>query len=585
MSETLRDLVVSLSLQTDNFTRNIKSVNKQIQEAESRFKLAAAGVEGFEHTTTGLATQLSTLERRLSLQRDAVTQYQRALEAANNKLSECYNRQNDYTQRLEVAKKAQQALKEQVGAAAQQVRTFSSTLGDSNSVTIAAKANLDALKAEYRASVQEVKKLSGQNAALKKTTQNAADAVSQANTNLNMARAGVKTTEAEIAKCNQSLRLARTNWDAAGKSIDESHAAITTFGKQIGLAESRFKLATAGIKDMDTSVQGLSAKLTLLREKLTLQNQSIAQYENALRGAKEQLQAAQQANDLEKIRQASDAVIDAEAALNRAKAAVRETTAEIEKTNKQLATAKSAWTEAGKSLESFGKKCDSVSRGMTTAGRTLSTALTAPILALGATAVKSSMSFESSFAGVRKTVDATESEFSSLAASSKQMSTQIAASTNEINEVMATGGQLGIANNYLTSFTRTMIDLGNSCEDLNANDAATSIAKFANVMGTHHGLFQNIGSTIVDLGNNFATTEKPIMEIAQRLAGAGKQVGLTEAQVLGFATALSSVGIEAQMGGSAFSKALIKMEVASATGGEALDEPFPKKRTRKTKNK
>ena len=37
MSETLRDLVVSLSLQTDNFTRNIKSVSKQIAEAESQF--------------------------------------------------------------------------------------------------------------------------------------------------------------------------------------------------------------------------------------------------------------------------------------------------------------------------------------------------------------------------------------------------------------------------------------------------------------------------------------------------------------------------------------------------------------------
>ena len=73
MAETLRDLVVSLSLQTDNFTRNIKSVNKQIAEAESQFKLAASGVEGFERSATGLAAQLSTLERRLSLQKDAVT--------------------------------------------------------------------------------------------------------------------------------------------------------------------------------------------------------------------------------------------------------------------------------------------------------------------------------------------------------------------------------------------------------------------------------------------------------------------------------------------------------------------------------
>lgn len=572
MAETLRDLVVSLSLQTDNFTRNIKSVNKQIAEAESQFKLAASGVEGFERSATGLATQLSTLERRLSLQKDAVTQYERALSAANDKLQECFSRQNDYAQRLTDAKTAQQALKEQVAAAAQQVRTYSATLGENDSATIAAKANLDALKAEYRNSCAEVKKLTGQNTALKKTTQNAADALTDATTKLNTAQAAVRSTQAEINQCSQSLRLAQTNWDAAGKSIDASRAAIVTFGKQIGLAESRFKLATAGIKDMDTSVTGLAAKLTLLNDKLRLQEQSVQQYENALRGAKEQLTAAQQANDPEKVRQASDAVIDAEAALNRAKAAVAATRAQIEKTNQQLNTAKSAWTEAGKNLEAFGKKCDAISKKMTTAGRTLTTVMTTPILGLGATAVKASIGFESSFASVRKTVDATEAEFDQLAATSKRMSTEVAAGTDEINEVMAAGGQLGVATEHLSDFTHVMIDLGNSCEDLSADEAATTIAQFANIMGTSQSQFSNIGSTLVDLGNNFATTEKPIMEMAHRMAGAGKQVGLTEAQVLGFAAALSSVGIEAQMGGSAFSKALVKMEVASATGGEALDD-------------
>ena len=396
--------------------------------------------------------------------------------------------------------------------------------------------------------------------------------MTDATTKLNTAQAAVRSTQAEINQCSQSLRLAQTNWDAAGKSIDASRAAIVTFGKQIGLAESRFKLATAGIKDMDTSVTGLAAKLTLLNDKLRLQEQSVQQYENALRGAKEQLTAAQQANDPEKVRQASDAVIDAEAALNRAKAAVAATRAQIEKTNQQLNTAKSAWTEAGKNLEAFGKKCDAISKKMTTAGRTLTTVMTTPILGLGATAVKASIGFESSFASVRKTVDATEAEFDQLAATSKRMSTEVAAGTDEINEVMAAGGQLGVATEHLSDFTHVMIDLGNSCEDLSADEAATTIAQFANIMGTSQSQFSNIGSTLVDLGNNFATTEKPIMEMAHRMAGAGKQVGLTEAQVLGFAAALSSVGIEAQMGGSAFSKALVKMEVASATGGEALDD-------------
>ena len=80
MSETLRDLVVSLSLNSDNFTRNIKSINKQIQEAESAFRLASAGVENFETTTVGLSSKLSTLQRTFQLQQDAVGQYERALQ-------------------------------------------------------------------------------------------------------------------------------------------------------------------------------------------------------------------------------------------------------------------------------------------------------------------------------------------------------------------------------------------------------------------------------------------------------------------------------------------------------------------------
>ena len=570
MSETLRDLVVSLSLQTDNFTRNIRSVQKQIAEAESQFRLAAAGVEGFEQSAEGLTAQLSTLERRLTLQQQAVTQYERALTAANDKLQECFARQGDYAQRLTDARATQEALRAQVAAAAQQVRTFSQTLGDSDSATIAARANLDALKTEYRASVQEVKKLAGQNTALQKSTQNAADAVSTAGVNLNNARAAVRSTQAEITRCNQSLRLAQTNWDAAGRSIDESRAAIATFGKQIALAESRFKLATVGIKELDTSVTGLAAKQTLLTEKLDLQRRSLAQYEAALQGAKEQLKAAQQANDPEKIRQANDAVIDAETALNRARTAVAATRVEIEKTNQLLATAKSAWTAAGKSLEDFGKKCDAIGKGLTTAGRALTTTVTTPVLALGATAIKASLDFESTFTSVRKTVDATEAEFDALAASSKAMSTQIAASTGEINEVMTTAGQLGIHKNYLADFSRTMIDLGNST-DIVANEAAFTLAKFANITNMDQSLFGNLGATLVDLGNKFATTESSIMEMSLRLAAAGHQVGLSEAQILGFAAALSSVGIEAEMGGSAFSKALVKMEVAAATGGEALE--------------
>ena len=388
MSETLRDLVVSLSLNSDNFTRNIKSINKQIQEAESAFRLASAGLENFETTTAGLSSKLSALQRTFQLQQDAVGQYERALQQASDKLQECYTRQNDYAQRLTDAKDKQQQLKTEVASAAQAYKHYKNALGETDSATIAAKENLDAYKGEYRAAVQEVKKLEGQNVALKKSTQNAADAFSTAQTKLNGAKGAVKETAAEIDQCSRQLALSCTSWASAGEAIQASQRSITSIGKQLKTAESSYRLAAAGVKDFDKSAAGLTAKLALLQEKLSLQQKSVAEYEKALAAAKEQLQAAQQVNDPDKIRQVTDAVQDAETALNNARAAVKQTKADIANCNKELKTAQSEWTKAGKSMESFGKACDAAGKNLIKAGKLLSTTLTTPIVALGTAAVK-----------------------------------------------------------------------------------------------------------------------------------------------------------------------------------------------------
>src|SRR5699024_6193027 len=83
--------------------------------------------------------------------------------------------------------------------------------------------------------------------------------------------------------------------------------------------------------------------------------------------------------------------------------------------------------------------------------------------------------------------------------------------------------------------------------------------------------FDRLGSVVVDLGNNLATTESEIVNMAMRLAGAGSQIGLTEAQIMSFSGALSSVGIEEEAGGSAFSKVMVNMELATERGGKELE--------------
>ena len=153
-----------------------------------------------------------------------------------------------------------------------------------------------------------------------------------------------------------------------------------------------------------------------------------------------------------------------------------------------------------------------------------------------------------------------------ISAGIKQMSTEIPATTTEIAAVAEAAGQLGIATGDVLSFSRVMLDLGEST-NMSADEAATALARFANITGTSAADYERLGSVIVGLGNNFATTEAEITQMATRLASAGTLAGLTESEIMALATAMSSVGIEAEAGGTAMTQTLAAMEKAVAGGG------------------
>ena len=222
----------------------------------------------------------------------------------------------------------------------------------------------------------------------------------------------------------------------------------------------------------------------------------------------------------------------------------------------------SAFQAAGEKIQEVGNKISSVGDKIKDFGSNISAKVTAPIVAGFGASVKAAVDWETAFTGVKKTVDESAEGYAQLAENIKQMATETASSKEDIAGVMEIAGQLGISGvDNLTEFTRTMIELGDTT-NLSAEDAATALARFMNITGESTSNVDKIGSAIVDLGNNFATSESEITEMATRLASAGTLAGLSSTDILALAAAMSSVGIQAEAGGTAMTQTLTEIEAA-----------------------
>ena len=179
--------------------------------------------------------------------------------------------------------------------------------------------------------------------------------------------------------------------------------------------------------------------------------------------------------------------------------------------------------------------------------------------------------FEDSFAGIRKTVEASESEFNTLAMSIRDMALELPVATSELNAIGELGGQLGIESSGLPVFIDTIAKLGVATR-LSSETAALSLARLKEIFQLPEQQIANLGSALVDLGNNFAALEDEILSTALRLAAGAKVAGATAADTLAIATALQAVGVQSQAGGTAMARVFQAMTTAVQTGGTALTQ-------------
>lgn len=167
--------------------------------------------------------------------------------------------------------------------------------------------------------------------------------------------------------------------------------------------------------------------------------------------------------------------------------------------------------------------------------------------------VTTAISFESAFAGVRKTVDATDEELADLRNGFKELTREIPLSFEELAGIGEQAGALGIAKEDILEFTRVVALIGTTT-NVSSQEAATSLGQLSNVLGLVAEDYDNFGATLVDLGNKGASTEADILALATRAGAGANLIGIASDQTLGWASSVANLGIEVEAGGSSLQK-------------------------------
>lgn len=384
----------------------------------------------------------------------------------------------------------------------------------------------------------------------------------QLNVKLSEERLKLKELNTQLNQTTQAHNHLEMEQKQGISSMAQIRAKMSQFNDTLSLSRSNLSRAGESVKAYGNHLNVLKTNMS---EQRVVLRELIAQYNHV---------ANAQGRDSQEARELSSAITQQKIKMNELESELDQTTQSYKQLETEQRNAQRlASSGFGRSIQSVNKYKDSirnVGSTMRSVGSTSMLYMTMPAVAGMGTAIKSSIDWEQALAGVAKTTNMSGSELNKMGNEITKMSNTMPFAATEIAGVAEAAGQLGIKKQDITSFTKTMMNLG-VATNLTADEAATEFARFANAANMPIKDVDRLGSTVVALGNSTATTEKEIVEMAQRLAGAGAQAGFSSDEIMSVSAAMSSVGIEAEAGGTAMTQIWNKMTKAVAEGGDTLD--------------
>ena len=442
-------------------------------------------------------------------------------------------------------------------------------------------AEFKKLSNEVDATEAEIKKLSSDMASLSEPT-GISKGFSSLDKQLAQVDAQAKYLSSDLEKCEAALRLDPSNMDAARRKMAD-------LGASADLAEQKAALLKKKLDGYESSgISAAASEMGDLTKAAVEANAAYAESLSALKtmqGRLSQLKAEQQnMSDDPKTTSAqyealSSEIAECESQVRQLKAAeesaasARET-ANAKKEYAELAQEIQQAESQAKHLASSMERASSPSNWthMKTLGMTLSAVLTPAMERFGSYALQSATDIDTAYRNMRKTVQGSEGDFQKLKQSALEFSSVNFASADQILAIQAIGGELGVATESLDTFAQTASNL-DIATDLDAETAATALGQLDNILGDlNESTMPNFADSLVRLGNNGASTESQILDIATRIGSMASIVGMATPDMLALSSTIASTGQNAEAAGTAISKTMSFMETAVAAGGSTLSE-------------
>lgn len=376
-------------------------------------------------------------------------------------------------------------------------------------------------------------------------------------------KASEKTVErysAALKKAQSALREAQQGQDALVNKLNAAKQAQATLQQEVDRLNAAYKAQKKATGENSDAANELGLELLEAQNALKKSSEEVKNLSKQVRDGE---------NNLKKLGKSVDEIAGN---LDNAEQELSGFRTQLGNANTLLNSNAARLSAAGDAMQRYAQHVKDATEWQRELGNMLTLGVTMPVIGAFGYAAKEAISFEDAFAGVEKTVDGSEEDLAQLESQLVEMSHNIPVTAKELSNIAQSAGQLGIQLDTIGQFTETIAKL-NSATNL-GEEGATILARIANITGMERTgeNFERLGSAIVELGNTSATTESEIANMAMRLAGAGSQVGMSVSDILGISAALSSLGLQAEAGGSAISRVLTDMQLAVETGNASLQQ-------------